>query len=57
VPQQVKSNSLVMLHKYISLNYDKLKALIQREDEGLAEELQEVMDNIGEIDVEDERGY
>lgn len=54
VPDTVKVNALVLLHKYISLNYDKLKALIQQEDESLAEELQEVMDNIGQIDAEDD---
>jgi len=53
VPNSVKTNSLIQLHKYISVNYDKLSAVIQQEDEGLAAELQEVMDSIGNIDTEE----
>jgi len=49
----VKTNSLIQLHKFISVNYDKLSAVIQQEDEGLAEELQQVMDSIGNIDAEE----
>ena len=53
VPDHVKTNSLIQLHKFISVNYDKLSAVIQQEDEGLAEELQQVMDSIGNIDAEE----
>jgi len=53
VPDNVKTNSLIQLHRYISVNYDKLSAVVQQEDEGLAEELQEVMDSIGNIDSDE----
>jgi len=53
IPENVKINSLIQLHKFISVNYDKLSAVIQQEDEGLAEELQQVMDSIGNIEAEE----
>jgi hypothetical protein len=52
VPSIVTLNSLIHLHKHISTNLDKIMADLQQDHEDVAEQLKEIMDNVGTIDVD-----
>jgi len=52
VPSVVTLNSLVHMHRHISTNLDKLMADLQQDHEDVAEQLREIMDNIGNIDAD-----
>eukprot|EP01087_Luapelamoeba_hula_P014658 TRINITY_DN4339_c0_g2_i1.p1 TRINITY_DN4339_c0_g2~~TRINITY_DN4339_c0_g2_i1.p1 ORF type:complete len:943 (-),score=160.44 TRINITY_DN4339_c0_g2_i1:50-2878(-) len=54
VPQEVRTNAVVQLHKFITDNHDRVLAQLSQDDKQLADELQDILEAIGDVDVDED---